>query len=134
MLALCEQLADAIAVFCGDRPKVNDEWHRDMDRLLRLDKRDPDKVAAVIAFAFGRDDAYWPPHLAAPHKLRKHWQTLTMQLTRDAKVVSMPGAAGQPGAVALIPPTNTRRQGVNLGTDQQDAEIQAFLNKRGAQQ
>jgi len=53
------------------------KWAKTMDALLRLDKRPPEEVKAVIIFAQG--DPFWQPNILSVDKLRKHYDRLNFK-------------------------------------------------------
>ena len=91
--ALVDRLAEHVKAFTGEAPRIDGEWFVEMDRLLRLDKRGVDEVAATIDYAFTHQSArsFWPPNVLRPSKLRKNWETLRGQAIRDmAKAATAP--------------------------------------------
>lgn len=83
--ALVDRLRAHVEAFTGEPPNVTGDWFVEMDRLLRLDKRSPEDVAATIDYAFTNGNArrFWPPNVLKPAKLRKNWETLRGQAIRD---------------------------------------------------
>ena len=65
------------------RPKVTDEWITDMDRMIRLDGRDPEQAARVIRWLAtdetSRTANFWRPNIRSPRKLRSHWDQMMAQ-------------------------------------------------------
>ena len=59
------------------RPK-RDRWVRDVDRLIRLDGRGPERVEAVIRWCQG--DSFWQNNILSPAALRKHFDRLELQM------------------------------------------------------
>lgn len=53
------------------------KWATNMDLILRLDKRPPEEVKAVIIFAQG--DPFWQPNILSIDKLRKHYDQLNLK-------------------------------------------------------
>ena len=53
------------------------KWAKTMDAILRLDKRPPEEVKAVIIFAQG--DPFWQPNILSVDKLRKHYDRLNLK-------------------------------------------------------
>jgi len=58
-------------------------WVRDMDRLLRLDGRTPREVAEIIRWAAQHD--FWSSNILSPTKLRKQYDQLLIQKSRNGK-------------------------------------------------
>ncbi|MNS10603.1 hypothetical protein D3C72_421210 [compost metagenome] len=83
VVELVEFHAAKVEGYTGDRPKVNGDWYVELDRLLRIDKRDAEDVRATLEYAFRT--SFWPPNVLKPSKLRKHWETLRAQAARDAR-------------------------------------------------
>jgi len=50
------------------------KWAKQMDAVLRLDKRDPDEVKAVIDFA--QSNSFWRNNILSVEKLRKQYDQL----------------------------------------------------------
>ena len=80
---LCNRLADAIIANGCKPPVVSKEWLVDMDRLLRLDKRDPQEVADVIDWC--QQSGFWRGNIHSPFKLRKQFDTLRLQRLEDLR-------------------------------------------------
>lgn len=97
--ALVDRLSGHVEAFTGEAPEVTGDWFVEMDRLLRLDKRSPEDVAATIDYAFTNANArrFWPPNVLKPAKLRKNWETLRGQAIRD---MAKAGTATKPKNVS----------------------------------
>ena len=79
---LCHLLADAIEADGGRRPTITEAWVTDMERLIRLDERTPEQIAAVIRWlATGKDQTalFWRPNIRSPKKLREKWDQMAAQ-------------------------------------------------------
>jgi hypothetical protein len=83
---LCITMADAIAAWSNDkRPTVTKAWVTDMDRLMRLDGRDPQQIVRVIQWLYSSPDSvatFWAPNIQSPKKLRAQWIKMAMQYER----------------------------------------------------
>ncbi len=77
--ALCEQLADHVGALhaTAKRPTVTKAWVNDMERMLRIDHRDPNHVAAVIEWVHRHD--FWSRNILSPAKLRKQFDRMVAQ-------------------------------------------------------
>lgn len=53
-------------------------WNVEMDRLLRMDKRNPDEVVQVIMWASGHN--WWKSACLSPAKLRKAYEEMRAQM------------------------------------------------------
>jgi phage replication O-like protein O len=53
------------------------KWSSDIDKLLRVDKRQPGEVKAIIEFS--QKDDFWKTNILSPAKLRKQYDQLTIQ-------------------------------------------------------
>jgi len=53
------------------------KWAKSMDSIMRLDRRPPEEVKAVIIFAQG--DRFWQPNILSVDKLRKHYDRLNLK-------------------------------------------------------
>jgi hypothetical protein len=63
----------------------NKGWVLEMEKILRLDGRDPDRVAKVLAWLHrGADDvsSFWQANVLCPQKLRLRWAQMEMQYNR----------------------------------------------------
>jgi len=58
------------------RPDLQ-KWAKSMDSVLRLDKRPPEEVKAVILFA--QMDPFWRANILSVDKLRKHYDRLNIR-------------------------------------------------------
>ena len=56
------------------------KWALDMDKLLRIDKRDPGEVRTIINFS--QNDDFWKTNILSPEKLRKQYDQLKIQHKR----------------------------------------------------
>ena len=52
-------------------------WFTDMDKLLRIDKRDPSEVCRVIRFA--QADDFWKSNILSVKKLREKYDSLAIK-------------------------------------------------------
>jgi hypothetical protein len=64
------------------RPNMQ-TWCRDMDRLVRIDKRDPDDVEAVIIWC--QQDQFWYKNILSPAKLRKQFDRLMLNMRESPR-------------------------------------------------
>jgi hypothetical protein len=78
-LQLCELLNELILeVDDKFKPKSWKRWNQEMDRLIRIDKRDPFEIEEIIRFA--KSDDFWKGVIIAPEGLRKHYTKLLAQM------------------------------------------------------
>lgn len=61
-------------------PEGMSSWCKQMDYILRLDKRAPEDVARVIDWC--QSDSFWRANIMSPKKLREKWETLVLQMER----------------------------------------------------
>jgi hypothetical protein len=88
---LCHLLADCIGQRGSKRPTVTKRWLTDMDRLLRLDGREPNEVERVVRWLdSARDDiaAFWQPNVRSPGTLRAKWDQMSEQYARRRRPTS----------------------------------------------
>jgi hypothetical protein len=85
---LCELMARQVEER-GDvgavRKAHNKGWVLAMEKILRLDGRDPEQVAKVLTWLHrGADDvsSFWQANVLCPEKLRLRWATMEMQYRR----------------------------------------------------
>lgn len=84
---LCEVMADAIAAWApdGKRPRVGQGWIQDMDRMIRIDQREPMEIERVIRWLYTSPDEialFWAPNIQSPKKLRAKWNQMAGQYRR----------------------------------------------------
>jgi hypothetical protein len=58
-------------------------WGREMDLLIRLDGRTPDRVEAVICWC--QDDPFWHSNILSPSKLRKQFDQLELKMHSNSR-------------------------------------------------
>lgn len=63
------------------REKSIERWAADVDRMLRIDGRDPQEVEEVIRWSQGDD--FWRGNILSGSKLRQQFDKLTLQMRRD---------------------------------------------------
>lgn len=79
---LANLLAGSIAERGSKRPKVSAAWVTDMDRLIRLDGREPPDVERVIRWLADANDeiaGFWQPNIRSPKTLRAKWDQMREQ-------------------------------------------------------
>lgn len=80
---LCNELADHVAALVegAKRPTVTREWIADMERMLRIDERDPVHVSRCIAWVHRHE--FWANNIRSPAKLRKQYDRLLVEASKD---------------------------------------------------
>jgi hypothetical protein len=61
------------------RPPNIRTWSKEVDLMLRLDKRDPQDIRSTIQWLFNscdKDAQFWSTNILSPKKLRKHYDRL----------------------------------------------------------
>jgi hypothetical protein len=71
---LASLLADLIARDGSKRPTVTAAWVQDIDRMIRIDKREPEKIERAIRWC--QDDTFWYSNILSPRKLREQYDRL----------------------------------------------------------
>lgn len=56
-------------------------WAKDMDKILRIDKRTSEQLEAVIDWC--QQDDFWSDNILSPSKLRKQLDKLELRMKRD---------------------------------------------------
>jgi len=87
-LRLSGLLADLIAdnnpsnrhIKHGVREKTVQRWAQDLDRMIRIDGRDPEDVEAILRWC--QADDFWKGTILSGAKLREHYDRLTLQMRR----------------------------------------------------
>jgi hypothetical protein len=68
------------------QPKLNGKgiqrWARDMDFLIRIDKKEPTRIQEVIEWCQG--DPFWRNNILSTEKLRKQFEQLELKMGRPA--------------------------------------------------
>jgi phage replication O-like protein O len=80
-------------------------WSREMDLLIRQDKRPPDEVRAVILFC--QNDPFWQNRIMSVTKLRKQYDVLNAKRLK-------------PHVAPVFSPTARRYQSPNLNEEEAD--------------
>ena len=65
-----------------------EKWKKEMDLLLRIDKRSPEEIENVIRWATSND--FWMSNVLSPSSLRKSFDRLVLQLNGDSKGKKVP--------------------------------------------
>lgn len=58
-----------------------DKWAVNIDRLIRLDKRDPNEIKSVIAWC--QDNDFWQDNILSTKKLRDQFDQLSMKMKKE---------------------------------------------------
>jgi len=58
-------------------------WCKDVDRMIRIDKRQPAEIAEVIDWAHGVSD-FWGPNIRSAKKLRDKFEQMRSQMRRPS--------------------------------------------------
>lgn len=87
---LCALLADQIQKNDpnGKRPRVTASWIAAEDRMLRLDKRDPEQASQLIIWC--QQDHFWRGNILSMPKFREKYQQLFMAAGRDQQTRKSP--------------------------------------------
>jgi hypothetical protein len=62
----------------GEKEKTLQGWAGDIEKLIRIDKQQPDLIERVIKFA--TTDPFWKPYILSGRKLKEKWDTLVIKL------------------------------------------------------
>lgn len=89
---LATLLADKIAENGYKRPTVTQEWIRCMDRMIRIDGREPQQIEKAIEWVTGHD--FWSMNIRSPQKLREHYERLRAEAQRTQIKSEPKGFAG----------------------------------------
>lgn len=82
---LCNLMADQIESRGAKRPTITKAWLIDMERLMRLDGRNPVQIERVIRWLYSDADAiaqFWSPNVRSPATLRAKWDQMAEQYNR----------------------------------------------------
>ena len=58
-------------------------WAREIDLMIRIDKRKPEKIEKVIRWC--QEDDFWQNNILSTQKLRKHYDQLTLKMVSEGK-------------------------------------------------
>ena len=58
-------------------------WAREIDLMIRIDKRKPEKIEKVIRWCQTND--FWQNNILSTQKLRKHYDQLTLKMVSEGK-------------------------------------------------
>lgn len=88
---LCEEFADSVPqrVNHAKRKNVTNAWLTDMDRLIRIDGRDPETIRRAIDWLVNgtsESATWWASIVQSPRALRNHWDKMAGQAQRERKV------------------------------------------------
>lgn len=62
------------------------KWALHIDRMIRIDKRDPDRIRAVIEWS--QWDDFWQNNILSTEKLRAQFDKLEMKMVKDGEIKS----------------------------------------------
>lgn len=84
-------LLEAIRSHKPDMPDSSGKWVKAIDLAIRVDKRSPDRLKAVIDFAHRSRVVFWRPNVLSGEKLREKFDQLEIQAAgvtpiRDVRV------------------------------------------------
>jgi len=65
----------------GIREKTLQQWSIDIDRMIRIDKRNPCAIWNMIIWC--QHDDFWPPNIQSGSKLRQKYDQLAGQINRE---------------------------------------------------
>lgn len=93
--------AGRLADFLLEKIKINNPnardpnfktWAIEIDRMIRIDKRDPDAVETAIVWS--QDHDFWSGVVLSPQKLRKHFDQMEVQARQAEQLHQAGGKAG----------------------------------------
>jgi len=85
---LAKKLLDLILNRKPDLKKPNlQSWAKHIDMMLRLDKRNPQKVERVIEWC--QKDSFWQNNILSTLKLRKHFDRLEMTMSKSKSKIKL---------------------------------------------
>lgn len=90
---LANLLADEIKKNGSKRPTVTDAWVYSIEKMLRIDERDPAEVQRAILWVTGHD--FWSANILSPEKLRTQYDRIRLQAIQEKK-------KQRPGIVSAI--------------------------------
>lgn len=99
--------------------KVPDDltnWAIEADRMIRLDKRDPEEAAYLITWA--QNDPFWRANILSMAKFRKQYDTLKRQAMTRGHSKHPPGRNGETAAQRLLREEIERERGVIIDLEE----------------
>ena len=85
-------------------------WATEADRMMRLDKRDPQEAANLITWA--QNDSFWRANILSMGKFRKQYDTLKRQAVAQNQTRHPPKRDGETTAQRMLREEMEREQGV----------------------
>lgn len=85
---LCEFMVRGLEhIGYSKTPTITETWITDMERMVRIDNRDPDVVKSMIRWLYAdtsADALFWQKNIASPAKLREKWERLALVVRQTA--------------------------------------------------
>lgn len=78
-------LLEAIRSHKADAADGAEGWAKDIDLAIRIDRRTPEQLRAVIDFAHRGRDLFWRPNLLSGAKLRKHFDAIAIKAMSNVR-------------------------------------------------
>jgi hypothetical protein len=100
---LCQLLMDSLVRRGGRDKPITDAWLTEMDRIIRIDGREPDRVEGFIRWLDAGEHPvakWWQPNIRSPHKIREQWDQVTEQRDRENRGSARSAQPRSPGAAA----------------------------------
>lgn len=94
VVELCDHLAEHIALNTDRRPSVGEQWLVEMDRLIRLDGRDPELILQVIDWC--QADEFWRGNILSSKKLREKFDQLLVRMRSAGSQQTASSSTGGP--------------------------------------
>jgi len=128
---LSQLLCDLILARNPKFKKPNLEaWAKDIDRMIRIDKRDPKDIEAVIKWC--QADSFWQDNILSAGKLRKQYDQLYLKMGKKGNQGPQQGYI----ASALVQPhiNELRKEDIKINPKHQErmAAINATLARMKA--
>lgn len=93
------------------KEKTLQSWAVHIDRMIRIDRRDPDRIEKVIRWC--QQDDFWQNNILSAEKLRKQFDKLELKMPQADARQQMPEYKEQPNAKWLA---DYRKKGVQSAT------------------
>lgn len=91
-------------------------WATEADRMIRLDKRDPEEAAHLITWA--QNDSFWQANILSMAKFRKQYDTLKRQAMTRGHSKHPPGRGGETAAQRLLREEIERERGIIIDLEE----------------
>ena len=80
---LCSFFIESLKKTKPDIKLNTKNWEQEFDKILRIDKRDPEKLKLMIEWI--QQSSFWKPNILSPAKLRKQYDPIELQMNASSE-------------------------------------------------